>query len=505
MSQATRPEPAIVVIFGASGDLTRRKLVPALFTLYRRGMLPEHFAVVGTARSSLDDAAFRARMADGPSGADAHSDEWEAFARHLHYQTLAYDSGGDYAALASRLEELAAVHGTGANRLFNLALPPALYETVARRLAGAGLATPAPGGWVRLVVEKPFGRDLASARTLDAAIREGFEEPQVFRIDHYMAKETVQNILMFRFANAIFEPIWNRRYIDQVRITATESLGVEHRAGYYETAGVLRDMFQNHMMQLLALVAAEPPPRYEPELVRDEKIKLLDSIRPFDIGDRWHDLVLGQYDAGTVDGAPVPGYREETGVAPGSLTATYATVRLRIDNWRWQGVPFYLTSGKRLRAKETRIDIRFKEVPLQLFREVVGDDIGANWLTLGIYPDEEIRLSIQAKQPGDRPVLRPVSLRFDYGEGNDGTSVDAYEKSLADALRGDHTLFWRADGLEESWSLFAPIISVCEACGERENNLFRYPAGSEGPREATRRFAALREPAPREPAPRRRT
>ena len=497
MFRTERSESAIVVIFGASGDLTRRKLIPALFTLYRRKMLPEHFAILGTARSAMDDAAFRDAVADGPHLVETERGRWSEFARHLHYQPLAYDDAGDYASLSARLDELAAAHGTGSNRLFNLALPPTLYETVARRLAGAGLASSTDGGWVRLVVEKPFGRDLTTARTLDAAIREGFEEQQVFRIDHYMAKETVQNILMFRFANAIFEPIWNRRYIDQVRITATESLGVEHRAGYYETAGVLRDMFQNHMMQLLALVAAEPPPRYEPELVRDEKIKLLDSIRPFETDDKWRNLVLGQYEAGTVDGEPVPGYREESGVHPNSLTPTYATVRLRIDNWRWQGVPFYLTSGKRLGAKQTRIDIRFKEVPLQLFREVVGDNIGANWLTLGIYPDEEILLSIQAKQPGDRPVLRPVSLRFDYGEGNDGHAVDAYEKSLADALRGDHTLFWRSDGLEESWSLFEPIISVCESCGERETNLFHYPAGSDGPKEAARRFATLREPAPR--------
>ncbi len=496
MTPGERPEPAVIVIFGASGDLTRRKLIPALFTLYRRGLLPERFAVLGTARSPLDDEGFRALVSDGPWGAAEADGRWREFASHLYYEPLAYHEADDYARLASRLDRLAEAHGTGGNRLFNLALPPQLYETVARRLAGAGLSTAPEGSWVRLVVEKPFGRDLASARVLDAAIREGFEESQIFRIDHYMAKETVQNILMFRFANALFEPIWNRRYIDQVRITAVESLGVEHRAGYYETSGVLRDMFQNHMMQLLALVAAEPPPRYEPELVRDEKIKLLDSIRPFDPRDKWRDLVLGQYGEGTVDGERVPGYRDEPGVGSSSLIATYATARLWIDNWRWQGVPFLLTSGKRLAAKETRIDIRFKEVPLQLFREVVGDDIGANWLTLGIYPGEEIRLSIQAKQPGDRPVLRPVSLSFDYGEGQDGSAVDAYEKSLADALRGDHTLFWRSDGLEESWSLFEPIISVCESCGERESNLFPYAAGGEGPAEVTRRFAALREPAP---------
>jgi glucose-6-phosphate 1-dehydrogenase len=495
MSEHERLDPATIVIFGASGDLTRRKLIPALFTLHRGGLLPECFVVLGTARSELDDTAFRQRMAAGLFGDGAPAAGWDEFARHLHYQPLAYDDAGDYRALAARLDELAATHDTGGNRLFNLALPPALYETVARRLAAAGLASEGPDRWVRLVVEKPFGRDLASARELDAAIREGFAEHQVFRIDHYMAKETVQNILMFRFANAIFEPIWNRRYIDQVRITAAESLGVEHRAGYYESAGVLRDMFQNHMMQLLALVAAEPPPRYEPELVRDEKVKLLGSVRPLPLDDKWRQLVLGQYDAGTAAG-PVPGYRDEPGVAPGSQTATFATVRLWIDNWRWQGVPFYLTSGKRLGAKRTHIEIRFKEVPLQLFREVVGEDIGHNWLTLGIYPDEEIRLSIQAKRPGDRPVLRPVSLHFDYAEGHDGRAVDAYEKSLADALRGDHTLFWRSDGLQASWALFDPIISACEACGERGANLFRYPAGSDGPDELYRRFPALREPAP---------
>ncbi len=491
MPLGDRPAPCVLVIFGASRDLTRRKLIPALFALHQGGLLPERFAVVGTSRTALSDDTFRTQVTSGTGGAD-----WDAFASHLHYQPLVYDDPGSYLALGERLERVAADHGTGANRVFNLALPPQLYATVATHLAGAGLADE-EDGWVRLVVEKPFGRDLASSRELGAAIASGFAEHQVFRIDHYMAKETVQNILVFRFANAIFEPIWNRRYVDHVRIHAGESLGAGHRAGYYDTAGVLRDMFQNHMMQLLALVAAEPPSQLDADRIRDEKVKLFRSLRPFDTTDRHRDLVLGQYDAGEVDGSPSAAYRDAPAVAPGSLTPTYAALRVFVDNWRWQGVPFYLVSGKRLARKETRIDLQFKAVPHTLFRDALGIEIPANRLTLSVYPEESIRLRIRAKEPGDRPSVRRVDLLFDYQEGSAGQTVDAYEKSLLDAMRGDRTLFWRQDGLDEAWGFFDPVIEACEACADPDAHLHPYPAGSEGPDRSFEKFPALKGYLPR--------
>ena len=481
-----RPDPCVLVIFGASGDLTRRKLIPALFALYQGGLMPERFAVVGTSRTALSDEDFRARVTSGTGGP-----AWDAFAAHLHYQALSYDDPGDYRALGERLDRVAADHGIGGNRLFNLALPPGLYATVAAGLAGAGLSRE-DRGWVRLVVEKPFGRDLASSRALGQAIAAGFGEHQVFRIDHYMAKETVQNILVFRCANAIFEPLWNRRYVDHVRIHAGESLGVGHRAGYYDSAGVLRDMFQNHMMQLLALVAAEPPARLDGERIRDEKVKLFRSLRPFDAADRFRDLVLGQYAAGEVDDVRRRGYLEADGVAPGSLTPTYAALRVFVDSWRWQGVPFYLVSGKRLARKETRIDLQFKAVPHTLFRETLGLDIPANRLTLSVYPEEAIRLRIRAKQPGDRTAVRRVDLHFDYAEGALTRKVDAYEKSLLDAMRGDATLFWRQDGLDEAWAFFDPVIEACATCSDPDAHLHPYPAGSEGPDRTFEKFPALR-------------
>ncbi len=482
---ASRPEPCVLVIFGASGDLTRRKLIPALYALHHAGRLPRRFAVVGTSRTELTDEAFRARVTSGTGGA-----VWDAFATHLHYQSLAYDDPTSYGALGERLRRVAEAHGIGGNRVFNLALPPELYGPVATHLHDAGLSDE-DEGWVRLVVEKPFGRDLASSRALGSAIARGFAEHQVFRIDHYMAKETVQNILAFRFANAIFEPIWNRRYVDHVRIHAGESLGVGHRAGYYETSGVLRDMFQNHMMQLLALVAAEPPSRMEADRVRDEKAKLFRSLRPFDTTDRYRDLVLGQYAAGRVDSAERSGYREEPGVAANSHTPTYAALRVFVDNWRWQGVPFYLTSGKRLARKETRIDLQFKAVPHTLFRDALGTHIPANRLTLSVYPEESIRLRIRAKEPGDRMRVRRVDLRFDYDDGSYGPKVDAYEKSLLDAMRGDPTLFWRQDGLDEAWAFFDPVIDACVTCTDPDAHLHPYAAGSDGPARTFEKFPAL--------------
>lgn len=486
--EPSRPHPCILVIFGASGDLTGRKLIPALFSLCQAQETPKAFAIVGAGRSEMDDEAFRAVIGEKAKIPDADRPRWPDFAQHLFYQRIDYDDPASYRSLAARLEDLDRSLGTSANRIFNLAVPPALYPIVAHRLAEAGLSQEGryPGAWVRLVVEKPFGRDLASAQSLNRIIHQGFLEHQVFRIDHYMAKETVQNILIFRFANAIFEPLWNRGFIDYVCIASAETLGVEHRAGYYDQAGALRDVFQNHMMQLLSLVASEPPSLFQAERVRDEKAKLFRSLRPFPVNGKYDFLVLGQYAAGRIGERDVPAYRQEPGVDAASLTPTYAMLKLFVDNWRWQGVPFYLTGGKRLAKKTTRIDIQFKEVPHSLFRQVLGEHILANRLTLMIQPDEAITMTFQAKTPGPRPQLRTVSMNFDYYRGHAGQVTDAYEKALADVMYGDQMLFWRQDGVELCWAFFDPIIAECENCLDREGNLHRYPAGSWGPEAAQR-------------------
>jgi glucose-6-phosphate 1-dehydrogenase len=350
-------------------------------------------------------------------------------------------------------------------------------------LGRAGLSAEGKNGngWSRIVVEKPFGRDLDTAIDLDRSLHDHFQEHQIFRIDHYLAKETVQDILMFRFANAIFEPIWNRRYIDYVTITVAETLGVEHRAGYYEQAGVLRDMFQNHMMQLLALTTMEPPSLFEADLVRDEKIKVYRALRPFNTKNLRDYLVLGQYGPGTVEGNKVIAYRDEPGVSPDSLTPTFAMMKIFLDNWRWQGVPFYLTSGKRLPKKLTEIVIQFKEIPHSMFRQTIGEHITANRLILGIYPDEKISLTFQTKNPGAKVCLRSVTMDFNYNQNYTGPVLDAYEKVLLDCMLGDQMLFWRQDGVELCWSFLTPILRECETCGDRGEMLIQYEAGSWGP------------------------
>jgi glucose-6-phosphate 1-dehydrogenase len=372
---------------------------------------------------------------------------------------------------------------TGGNRIFYLAIPPTLYETTARMLGQASLSKEDDerGAWSRIVVEKPFGHDLETARKLDNVLHEHFQEHQIFRIDHYLAKETVQNVLMFRFANAIFEPFWNRQYIDHVRITAAETLGVEHRAGYYENAGVLRDMFQNHMMQLLALCAMEPPSIFEADRVRDEKVKIYRCLRPFPLESLESYLVLGQYGEGTVEGRAVPAYRAEPKVSAESLSPTFAMMKLFIDNWRWQGVPFYLCSGKRLAEKRTEIVIQFKEVPHAMFRHSIGAQITGNRLTMGIHPEERITLTFQTKNPGAKVCLRSVTMDFHYHQGYEGPALDAYEKVLLDVIAGDHMLFWRQDGVELCWSFLTPVLKGCETCGNRAQMLLPYKAGTWGP------------------------
>jgi len=486
---AGRLDPCIIVIIGASGDLTARKLMPALFDLFIRGAMPDAFAVVGCAKRELTDEQFRSKMrAAVASGSKLDAARWQEFAQRLYYRSVGLDEGAidSFMNFAEWLQTLNEVHKTEGNRFFYLAIPPGLYAPAASLIGRAGLAQEKANGagWSRIVVEKPFGRDLASAIELDHCLHRHFKEHQIFRIDHYLAKETVQNVLMFRFANAIFEPVWNRTYIDRVSISAAETLGIEHRAGYYEQAGVLRDMFQNHMMQLLSLTAMEPPSVFEADRVRDEKTKVFRSLRPFPVEDLRNYLVLGQYGAGTIDGRKVPAYRDEPGVNPQSLTPTFAAMKVFIDNWRWQGVPFYLTSGKRLARKLTEISIVFKEVPHSMFRRLLGEHISANRLTLGIHPEEKITLTFQAKNPGATVRLRPVTMDFLYSQNYTGPLLEAYEKVLIDSIRGDQMLFWRQDGVELCWSFLTPILDECEACNNRQEMLQLYEAGSWGPHSA---------------------
>lgn len=473
-------QPCSIVIFGGSGDLTRRKLIPALYSLYVQDRLPANFTVVGCSRTVMNDEQYRRTLYRRYLQEGVTLDRWQAFAAHLHYQPITYDSTS-FQELEHTLRRLDTVHACGGNRLFDLAVPPQLYPVIAELLGTTTLPRQytTGNGWARIVVEKPFGRDLATAKTLNATLHAHFQEEQIYRIDHYLAKETVQNMLVVRFANAIFEPIWNRSYIDSIHITAAEDLGAGGRAGYYEDSGVLRDMFQNHLMQLLVLTAMEPPSRLEAEAVQDEKLKVIRSLRDF-VPDGGSRVVLGQYTAGTVDATSVPGYREEEGVDPHSTTPTYALLETFVDNWRWQGVPFYLTSGKRLMRKETKIVIQFKEVPHRLFHNSLGDSIRANQLTIETYPQEAIRLSFQTKNPGAQLCLRSMEMDFVYREHYRKQSLDAYARVLLDCIAGDHMLFWRQDGIEASWAFLTPILEDCEQC-EPEKPLHFYPAGSQGP------------------------
>jgi len=479
-----RPEqpkdPCIIVILGASGDLTSRKLIPALYNLYRKDGLPETFRVVGCGRTPLSDEAFREKLApeEDPSA-------WNDFSRNLHYVELSYDSAESYHMLADRLENLDRAAGTGGNRIFYLAIPMFLYTAAVELLGASGLAgTKGGGGWTRLVVEKPYGSDGKSAAELDEAIHRNFDEKQIFRIDHYLAKETVQNILTLRFANAVFEPLWNRNFIRHVDIQAVETLGVGKRASYYEKAGVLRDMFQNHMLQLLALTAMESPNRFDSTAVHDEKIKVFRSLRPFPVDNLFENLILGQYGPGVVDGSPVRGYREEEGVSPSSLTPTFGLMRVFIDNWRWKGVPFFLSSGKRLASKLTRISVTFKDVPVTMFGNALEKTLSPNVLTIGIQPREHITLSFQTKSPGSKMCLRRSEMTFDFKKGYSGPSLTAYEKALIDCLKGDKMLFWHRDGIDLAWSFIDPVLARCEACGEKDRLVPIYQAGSSGPASA---------------------
>ena len=479
------PGPLAMVIYGASGDLTARKLIPALYRLTKNYILSERFFVIGAARSPMGDEGFRKAMEPFvKASADFDAAAWEAFAKRLYYVSVDFGDPASFTKLKDLLDEKEAEHATDGNRIFYLATPPAAYGPIIEATAASGLSSGGKG-WARLVVEKPYGRDLASAATLEQTVHRSFDEEQVYRIDHYLGKETVQNITMLRFANAIFEPLWNRGYIDHIQITAAESIGVGSRAGYYEHAGVLRDMFQNHMLQLLALAAMEPPSRYESGLVRDERVKIFRALRPPPLDRLCDSLVLGQYGAGVVDGQDVPSYRDEANVASMSTTPTFAAMKVHLDNWRWQGVPFYLRSGKRLGKRFSEIKIQFKGVPHALFAETFGNgEIGPNALILKIQPDERVQLSFHAKSPGSKLCLRDVLMDFSYTEGYKGLVLDAYERVLMDCMVGDKLLFVRSDGVELTWSFLTPVLEHIEKRMPGAPELNFYPSGSFGPEQA---------------------
>ena len=476
------PGPSVLVIFGASGDLTRRKLLPAVYHLSRGQRLPARFSVIGVARTAQSDEEFRAQFRDSLrefAGVDAGADDVaRSLESRLSYIAGEFDDPGVYATLSSRLQELD-VEGA----LFYLAVPPSVYALVAERLGAAGLSKPAADdGWRRLIVEKPFGVDLQSARALNGILHQHFDEEQIFRIDHYLGKETVQNLLVFRFANGMFEPIWNRRYIDHVQITAAETVGVERRASYYESAGALRDMVQNHLMQLLALVAMEPPSAFTAASVRDRKMYALVAVQPLRAESIDNCVVRAQYAAGWVGGDEVPGYRDEPGVSRTSTTETFAALELELDSWRWAGVPFYIRTGKRLAKRTTEIAIQFKRPPMEIFRRVSPTPVAANLLIVNVQPDEGISVRFEAKLPGTRMQLAPVMMNFRYGSAFGGGVPEAYETLLLDALLGDATLFARHDFVEASWALITPVHERWTAHQPRE--ISSYEAGEWGPPEA---------------------
>jgi len=475
------PGATTLVIFGASGDLTRRKLLPALHTLSRGQRLPARFAVVGIGRTELSDDDFRQQFRESlREHAEITGDDDVVRSLEGRLSYICGDTADPalYEQLAERLKEIGGADGV----LYYLAIPPGVYSTVVERLGAAGLAGTPGRGWRRVIVEKPFGTDLASARALNELLHCHFEEDQIFRIDHYLGKETVQNLLVLRFANGMFEPIWNRRYIDHVQITAAETVGVEGRAAYYEGAGALRDMVQNHLMQLLALVAMEPPVEFSAGTVRDRKMDALKAVQPVSLEGENADAVRAQYRAGWVERREVPGYRSEPGVGAESTTETYVALRLRLDNWRWAGVPFYLRTGKRLPKRTTEIAIQFHRPPLEIFRRVSPTPLMSNLLVINVQPDEGISMRFDAKIPGTRMQVAPVMMNFRYGTTFPGEVPEAYETLLLDAMLGDATLFARHDFVETSWALVTPVHEAWEEHGD--TSIPGYEAGEWGPQEA---------------------
>jgi glucose-6-phosphate 1-dehydrogenase len=481
-------DSCVLVIFGASGDLTKRKLVPALWSMFQGRVLPEPFAVIGVARSEMTNEQFRSRMREAITDfarVQPPSEKvWDRFAQALFYYSGDPADAGLYEGLGRHLAKVEQDRGTGGNRLFYLAAPPSIYPALVTRLGAAGFSRPREGGgsWTRIIIEKPFGRDLASARALNQVVTRVFAEDQVYRIDHYLGKETVQNILVFRWANGIFEPLWNRDHVDHVQITVGETIGVETRGSYYEEAGALRDMIQNHILQLLCLVAMEPPVTFDADPVRDEKTKVMRAICPISPDEAGRVAVRGQYGPGFVAGQRVAGYREEKGVSAQSVTETYAALKLQVDNWRWAGVPFYLRTGKRLATRASEIAVQFRQTPHLVFRrnpEILAEP---NRLVLRIQPDEGMSLSFGAKLPGPNLRIKPVEMDFDYGRAFGGEPPEAYERLLLDAMKGDATLYARGDWVDMAWELLGPVLDAWTA-GD-PGKFPNYEAGTWGPAEA---------------------
>ena len=475
------PDPCIVVIFGASGDLTKRKLLPALYHLEQQNLLPKDFSVVGVARRDLS-ATFAPDMQDGilkGGGVDAGDSKLKPFMDRVKYFATNFDDDAGFEKLKPYLVELDSQLGTKGNRLFYLAVAPEFFADIAQRLSKHGMTEAPQGSWVHVIIEKPFGVDLESAKTLNTEINKVLREDQIFRIDHYLGKETVQNILVFRFGNGIFEPVWNRNYVDHVEITAAESIGIEGRGPFYETAGALRDVLQNHVMEVLSFVAMEPPDSFESAAVRTEKLKVWKAIQPIPV----EDTARGQYGAGTVEGKEVIGYRQEDRVNPESGTETLAAMKLSIENWRWAGVPFYIRAGKRLAERVTEVTVTFKQPPLHLFKSNDSDSqVCPNVLKMRIQPDEGITLIFGAKIPGPTTNVKPVEMHFSYADAFGKSSANGYERLLLDAMLGDGTLFAERAGVEATWALMTPILDAWKSNPPKD--FPNYAAGSQGPKGA---------------------
>jgi glucose-6-phosphate 1-dehydrogenase len=467
------PEPCILTIFGASGDLTARKLFPALYALAYRRLVPDRFAVVGTARTEMSDDEFRAHMREAiehHARDELRDDVWEWLAERTYYVPTEFADATRARGMVERVEEIEEERGTNGNRVYYLAVPPVAMPMLVEQIGERRSAK----GWTRLIIEKPFGHDLESARALNQELAKHFDEKEIFRIDHYLGKETVQNLMALRFANGIFEPVWNRQFIDHVQITVAEDLGIEGRASFYEQAGAIRDVFQNHLLQLVALTAMEPPPDFDAESIRNEKVKVLRALHT----PGPDDVARGQYGPGWVEGVEVPGYRGEEGVAPDSLTETFVAAKLYVDNWRWADTPFYVRTGKRMPRRETTIAIQFKRAPHPPFEEGAADGLRPNVLLVHVQPDEGVSLAIGAKVPGQGMKIRTVNMNFLYGGAFHADLPEAYERLILDAMLGDATLFMRADEIEEQWSLVDAVV----AYWRRDRPSFpNYEAGTWGP------------------------
>ena len=474
--------PCAMVVFGAAGDLTKRKLVPALYNLAKEHLLPENFAVVGVSVDDLGEDSFREQVAQFLDKEDRSLDSWKWFNERIHYERGDFGDQNTYASLGNRLAEVDARFGTQSNYLFYLATAPKFFCEIVRQLGQCGLAREEDRHWRRVIIEKPFGHDLESAKALNAQIQSVLAEHQIYRIDHYLGKETVQNLLVFRFSNSIFEPLWNDRYIDHVQITNAETVGVERRGGYFDNVGTMRDMVPNHIMQLISLTAMEPPASFKSEAVRDEQAKVLHAIKPFDSDEVLLNTVRGQYGKGIIDGQPVPGYREEQGVASDSRTETFVALKLAIDNWRWAGIPFYVRTGKRLAERHTEVTIQFKKTPLEIFHDTAGHKQRTNQLVIQIQPEEGMMLSFGAKIPGSTVRVGSVNMSCEYAQYFKSEPKTGYEILLYDCMIGDPTLFQRADMVEAGWSVVDPVLDVWRAVSPRK--FPNYTSGTWGPKES---------------------